>query len=550
MPHQVYVSALAVLMVGVVGAAARQPADHRGGRSPVIATGWDSPNPRQFREGLATFEGWGVFDGTTLRATRKTAENAEAPAIFAFSQEKWEWSEFAGALADLQAAKPTTCRENYLMLYANPGDVDWFDDAGWSEIVDHWRLLGRLAQQGGLRGLLFDAEPYTPPYSQFLYGAQTQCDQHSFAEYRLKARQRGREVMTALAAEFPEAVIFSYRLFSDMLGLLDSGNLQVALEPHTYGLLPAFVDGWLDAMPPTMRVIEGTEDIGYRANSPADYNAAYTRLRLRLGEFVALEHRERVERQFRVGQSLYLDAHVNPPGNPWYIDRKGGTSAGRLAANVASALAASDGLVWLYGEKARWWPAGDPQFPMWPERLPGAVDAIRRAKDPAGFARQLLGRDPPPANLLPNGDFTRTSAPDVPPEGWWQWQADNSHGQVGSPDGQVELRGVREGVAGCEVAVKPGGVYAVRVRVRSEGRGLASLALGWKTAGGAWTAHSGNRRLVAADPPDAAGWREIVGLVEVPEEAGQMIVMLGAQGQLSQADRCWFDDAVVVAAEH
>jgi hypothetical protein len=54
---------------------------------------------------------------------------------------------------------------------------------------------------------------------------------------------------------------------------------------------------------------------------------------------------------------------------------------------------------------------------------------------------------------------------------------------------------------------------------------------------------------VAADPADAAGWREIVGLVEVPEEAGQMVFMLGVQSQLSAADRCWFDDAVVVAAE-
>lgn len=536
----------ALVMLGLGPVAADSAASNRGGRSPVIATGWDSPNPRQFREGLATFEGWGVFDGTTLRATRQAAGGAEQSAIYAFSRETWAWSEFAGALADLKAAKPTTCRENYLMVYSNPGDVDWFDDAGWRAIVEHWRLLSRLAQQGGLRGLLFDAEPYEPPHSQFLYRAQAQRDKHSFAEYRLKARQRGREVMEAVRGEFPTATIFTYRLFSDMLGLLDSGNLEVALEAHTYGLLTAFVDGWLEVMPPTMRVIEGTEDIGYRANSPAEYNAAFTRLKLRMPEFVAPEHREQVRRQFGVGQSLYLDAHVNPPGNPWHIDRTGSTSAGRLAANITSALAASDGVVWLYGETGRWWPSGNPKYPLWPERLPGAVAAIRRAKDPTGFAREMFRRTPAPRNLLDNGDFAQAPAPEGPPTGWWQWQAETSHGRVTSAEGRVELRAVLDGCVGRLTAVQPGRTYAVHLRVKSQGHGLASLGIGWKTAAGAWTAQAQNRRLLGADPADAAGWREIVGLVEVPAEAGQLVFMAAANAQLSDADRCWFDAAAVV----
>ncbi len=490
-----------------------------------------------------------MFDGTTLRATRRAADGSEQAAIFAFSREPWAWGEFAAALADLKGARPTTCRENYLMVYSNPGDVDWFDDAGWKIITDHWRLLTRLARQGGLRGLLFDAEPYTPPHSQFLYRAQPERDRHTFAEYRAKARQRGREVMRAVRAEFPDATIFTYRLFSDLLGLLDSGNLQAALEPHTFGLLPAFVDGWLDVMPPTMRVIEGTEDIGYRANSPAAYNDAFTRLKLRLHEFVAPEHREKVQRQFRVGQSLYLDAHVNPPDSPWYIDRTGSTSAGRLAANLASALAASDGIVWLYGETARWWPAGDPKYPMWPERLPGAVNAIRRAKDPAGFARDLFRQTPAPRNLLPNGDFAQAPSPKDAPTGWFWWQDDASHGEVAVTAGQVELRGVLNGVVGCLTPVQPGRIYAVRLRVKSEGRGLAGLSIGWKTAAGAWTAHARNRNLVSSEQADAAGWREIVGLVEVPAEAGQIAFMASASAQLSNTDRCWFADAALVEVE-
>jgi len=507
---------------------------------PVIATGWDSPDTKQFREGLAAFEQWGVFDGTTLRASRRLATGEQKAATYAFANEKWEWSELADSLADLKAAQPATCLENYLMLYSNPGDVDWFDDDGWREVVDHWRLLARLAHEGGLRGLLFDAEPYTPPYSQFLYRAQAGRDAHTFAEYRTQARQRGREVMEAVAAEFPEVTIFSYRLFSDLLGLLDSGDLTRALEPDTYGLLPAFVDGWFDVAPSTVRVIEGTEDIGYRANSRAEYDGAFTRLKLHLADFLDPEHREKVDRQFRVGHSLYLDAYTNPPDNPWHIDHTGSTAAARLAANLASALGAADGLVWLYGEKARWWRAGHADSPFWPDAFPGAIDAIRRARDPAAYARAVWSAEPRPANLLPNADFATPADTEGPPEGWFQWQDDASHGSVRTAGGLVELRAMLNGCFGVVIPAKAGALYAVRVQTRSEGRGLASLSVGWKTAEGVWTASPQNRRFVGARPPDADGWCDVIGLVEVPASAGQMVFMGAAVGQLDESDRCWF----------
>lgn len=73
--------------------------------------------------------------------------------------------------------------------------------------------------------------------------------------------------------------------------------------------------------------------------------------------------------------------------------------------------------------------------------------------------------------------------------------------------------------------------------------------MGWKDAAGTWTAHAQNRRLVGVEPGDAAGWREIVGLVEAPPEAGQLVFMASATGQLSDADRCWFDDAALVEVD-
>ncbi len=74
-------------------------------RPPLIVTGWDSPSPEQYRQHLAEFERWGVFDGTTIRPTRRDANSRDVDARFAFSREPWRWEEFTVALADLR--RPT-----------------------------------------------------------------------------------------------------------------------------------------------------------------------------------------------------------------------------------------------------------------------------------------------------------------------------------------------------------------------------------------------------------------------------------------------------------
>ncbi len=510
----------------------------------LIATGWDSPNAARFRGELAAFEKWGVFDGTTLAPTRKLADGRTVDSRNAFSTNHWDWAEFADCVRELQAARPKQATNNFLLLYANPGDVDWFDDAGWREVADHWRLLARVAKQGRLRGLLYDAEPYTPPHSQFRYGAQARCEQRTFGEYCVQARQRGREVMRAVAEEYPAITLMTYRLFCDLLHAADTDNLSATLEPHTYGLQPAFVDGWCDVMPSTVRLVEGDED-AYRFNSEADFNRAFTRLRLNAAAFVSPENRAKFNAQLLIGHGLYLDAHVNPPSSPWYIDRQGGTPAQRLTANVAAALAASDGYVWIYGEQGRWWSGGNPSYPPWPVRLAGADRALRRAKDPRDFARTVLREADSEANRLLNPSFAATNAAGGPKD-WWTWQDERSHGGFTNTDGSACLAGMDNGVFGQSVTVKPGETYALAARVKTTGRGTASVGIGWKTAEGRWTAH-GNRRVFAPQgPAGAEGRQEIIGLIQVPAEAGQLIFMLSVQGQMRDADRACFDEARLV----
>ena len=57
---------------------------------------------------------------------------------------------------------------------------------------------------------------------------------------------------------------------------------------------------------------------------------------------------------------------------------------------------------------------------------------------------------------------------------------------------------------------------------------------------GSGTAEALDRVLHAAGP--AGKWSEILGVVDVPETAGQIVILLSVAGQRSDRDRVWFDD--------
>ena len=110
-----------------------------------------------------------------------------------------------------------------------------------------------------------------------------------------------------MVAEYPNITIMTYRLFCDLLSSMNSGNVSAALEPSGYGLLPAFIDGWLDVVPPTVRIVEGDEN-AYRFNDPTEFDLAFVQLKLLSPRLVAAENRAKLRRQYDVGHGIYLDA--------------------------------------------------------------------------------------------------------------------------------------------------------------------------------------------------------------------------------------------------
>ena len=250
--------------------------------------------------------------------------------------------EFRDAVEDLRVPRWRTFSDNFfpvaLSAADSAGGLNWFDDGRWHIVVNNFGVLAGIAAKGGAKGLLFDPEHYN--YALFSYPSQRQQRDRPFEDYARAARQRGRQVMAAIAAHLPDAVLFwlyGYTLpFSELRG-------RTSLQNAGYGLLPAFCDGLLEAMPPKARFIDGYE-FAYGFKDRRQFLDGYRRIRqeaLRLSA-VPEVYREKV----KAGFGLMLDYR----GQQHYF------SPAEFKQAVGYALEISDGYVWIYSEGPQFFP--------------------------------------------------------------------------------------------------------------------------------------------------------------------------------------------------
>ena len=119
----------------------------------LIAAGTDSPTGGQFQRDARSLDAL-PFDGTGIELEAFGVSNGvnDCPLRGAFGGQRWERKWFGKGLESLRNAKSKKKAESFIFIRANPGNVDWFDDAGWTEIVDHWRIAARIAKESGVRG--------------------------------------------------------------------------------------------------------------------------------------------------------------------------------------------------------------------------------------------------------------------------------------------------------------------------------------------------------------------------------------------------------------
>ncbi len=536
-----------IALCALIAAAAACPAGDGPRTKKLIATGWDHPDSARLREHRAAMEKR-PFDGVVIQLTGDAGDGKRCRLRAAFADRRWEQEWFRPCVENLRKCRFEQFTDNFVTVGANPGNVDWFDEDGWANIVEHWRIAAWIASAAGCRGILFDPEPYTPPHAQFRYGAQPGRATRDFAAYRRQARRRGRAVMRAVAGEYPGMTLFCYFMNSVNARAAGRDDPVPVLRAAGYGLLPAFIDGWLDELPAKMTLVDGCES-AYRYNSATEYLEAFALIKGACRRLVSPENRSKYGAQVQAAYGIYLDAYWNPKDSEWgtwYIDGKGESRVTRLRKNLATALRLADEYVWVYGEKYRWWPTpnGRVRKETWPEALPGCEKVLRFCVDPDGSARAAVAAGA--ENLARNGSFD-DAADGKAPAAWSTWQDRSSKGTLRhDPDvgrtnsGAARAAGVSRGcfLQACEAA--PGELYAVRAWLRSAGRGDPHVRVRWQTVDGAWTASPRDRLFFPAETDGA--WREIFGTAAVPAGAGKIVILLNGDGQETAKDAAWYDD--------
>jgi hypothetical protein len=300
------------------------------------------------------------FDGLVFHATSGKGANL---AWEVWGSKRFTPDDFKQAVADLKATKFSRFTDRFLRVNVTPAKVDWFDDDAWACVVNNFGVAAQVAREGRCKGFMFDTEQYEG-VTVFDYRKQKDKDKKSFAEYRAKVRQRGQEWVKAVNQQYPDITIlltFGYGV--------SYGRAEQPKDRSTaaYGLLADFLDGVLDACTKATVLVDAWE-FAYPYKERKQFTQAYETITKKALGWTAVP--EKYKAQVKAGFGIWMDHKKKG----WDVAdfSKNYFSPGEFEAAVRSALEVSDGYVWIYTERPKWWTN---------EMLPKAyVEALAKAR--------------------------------------------------------------------------------------------------------------------------------------------------------------------------
>ena len=234
---------------------------------------------------------------------------------------------------------------NFLLVTINdPGDV--FDDAAWAPVLANWNALAEAARDAGFAGLFFDVEEYGTPWLN--YPEDYDGPSQDLDAYREQTRLRGRQMMEAVAAAWPDAqVLFTFGPWLSEPDTPDYVRLLQVAGADEYELLGPLFVGFLEGAGPGNLVIDGGECYQYR--SEEDFQLAYDWRETGIASdetdsaFIPAALRpdwgDRVSNGFGV-YNIDWKADDGYPMNPAVMET-----------TLRNALARADDVVWYYNEE-------------------------------------------------------------------------------------------------------------------------------------------------------------------------------------------------------
>lgn len=278
-------------------------------------------------------------------------------------------TQFESAVNNLKATPFKRLTDNFLRVNVGGGDVDWFDEAGWKTILANAELAAWICKEANLKGILLDTEQYK--YKVFSYKDRPQNQARFFEEYSDQAHRRGRELARAITAIKPDTVF----LFTYATSLLSVKNYQdpSSLNAAPYGLLPAFVDGFLDGADPKATICDGMES-SYTFKEQAEFDGLKRAAR---DAQKFSRTKRKYDSRMTYGFGLWLDYQWTQYGWDPQNPQKNFFSPEAFQKSLERALKTSDRYVWIYSQKINWW-TGEGMSPAY-------LDAIKAARQNAGL---------------------------------------------------------------------------------------------------------------------------------------------------------------------
>jgi hypothetical protein len=215
--------------------------------------------------------------------------------------------------------------------------ADFFDD--WTVPIRNFAVLARALKQFGIRGVFFDNEQYFGKWGDY----PTDCSYRNktLREYQDQARLRGRQVMEAMVAEYPDIAVLSFHG-----PYLSEPAAPAPLFPQwqfANELMGPFFVGFVEGAGPASLVVDGGELFNLR--SASDFEQTYLWRKYTIASdavdsrFIPAELRPEWANRVSIAYYIYDMPWMGIPVN-----------SSTFGTSLTHALKQADHFVWVYTE--------------------------------------------------------------------------------------------------------------------------------------------------------------------------------------------------------
>ncbi len=283
------------------------------------------------------------FDGIAVYLQGADGFNATG---LVFAPAPVSYEKILTILAPLQGVQLRHLRQNFAVMYAGYG-IDVYDTPAWEIRKQNMRNFARALAIAGFRGIFFDNENYS---DWAHYGGKGCSRAHTLRQCQDEMRERGREVMSSLVAEFPRIVVIclngpwiSDNTFYERTGLNNIANANELSGPFFVGLV--------EAQRLSATVVDGGEFYGSR--TLPDFEMRYRDQKYNLVSSTGAKD-DGASRA--AGVSGFIPAYLRPEwaskisAGAGLYDRDAGMTPETMRIAIKNALTCVDRYAWLYTE--------------------------------------------------------------------------------------------------------------------------------------------------------------------------------------------------------